>query len=382
MYLLGEEPVAHRQRAGRRRRHPVRGRACSAGASLGFTAVGDDVPAFTHADLEALRLTQRLSDLGFVDAGRRVRAGPHAGPQLRPAGGVADGPARQADRPRRDGRSTSSRDVMDEVVPAVESLQNYVWRRHTLAVAARLLLAADARRRRRTDEPAEDEDGDDHAASGFADIVNYTRQSRSLSQNGARPRSSTTSRPGRWRSSPSTTAASSRRSATRSCSWPTSPSQIARIGLELVEERLRDEDFPELRVGLAWGPALARLGDVLGPVVNVASRLTSTSRPGPGAGRPGAGRASSRTTSTSSCAGCGVRRCGATAASSPGRCAGRRRGPGDHRRRSMPGRPRHSCTSRARASSVVVDEVERGRRRAARRRGRSTSGHAGSVLVQ
>jgi adenylate cyclase len=58
------------------------------------------------------------------------------------------------------------------------------------------------------------------------------------------------------------------------------PASIARIGLELVEERLRDEDFPELRVGLAWGPALARLGDVLGPVVNVASRLTSTSRPG------------------------------------------------------------------------------------------------------
>src|SRR4029077_20848800 len=58
------------------------------------------------------------------------------------------------------------------------------------------------------------------------------------------------------------------------------PESVARIGLELVEERLRDVDFPELRVGLAWGPALARLGDVLGPVVNVASRLTSTSRPG------------------------------------------------------------------------------------------------------
>ena len=54
----------------------------------------------------------------------------------------------------------------------------------------------------------------------------------------------------------------------------------ARIGLELAEERGRDEEFPEVRVGLAWGPALSRFGDVLGPVVNVASRLTSTSRPG------------------------------------------------------------------------------------------------------
>ena len=56
--------------------------------------------------------------------------------------------------------------------------------------------------------------------------------------------------------------------------------EIARIGLELAEERGRDEEFPEIRVGLAWGPALSRFGDVLGPVVNVASRLTSTSRPG------------------------------------------------------------------------------------------------------
>ena len=55
---------------------------------------------------------------------------------------------------------------------------------------------------------------------------------------------------------------------------------IARIGLELIEEPERKDDFPELRVGLAWGPALSRLGDVLGPVVNIASRLTSTSRPG------------------------------------------------------------------------------------------------------
>jgi adenylate cyclase len=58
------------------------------------------------------------------------------------------------------------------------------------------------------------------------------------------------------------------------------PESISRIGLELTEEAQRDDEFPEIRVGLAWGPALARLGDVLGPVVNVASRLTSTARPG------------------------------------------------------------------------------------------------------
>ena len=38
------------------------------------------------------------------------------------------------------------REVMEEVTPAVESLQNYVWRRHTLNAAARLLLANEGER--------------------------------------------------------------------------------------------------------------------------------------------------------------------------------------------------------------------------------------------
>jgi adenylate cyclase len=37
---------------------------------------------------------------------------------------------------------------------------------------------------------------------------------------------------------------------------------------------------PPVRVGLAWGPALAHGGDVLGRVVNIASRCTSLARPG------------------------------------------------------------------------------------------------------
>ena len=37
---------------------------------------------------------------------------------------------------------------------------------------------------------------------------------------------------------------------------------------------------PPVRVGLAWGPTLAHGGDVLGRVVNIASRCTSLARPG------------------------------------------------------------------------------------------------------
>jgi adenylate cyclase len=41
-----------------------------------------------------------------------------------------------------------------------------------------------------------------------------------------------------------------------------------------------DDDRIALRVGLALGEVLPRYGDVYGPVVNIASRLTSEAYPG------------------------------------------------------------------------------------------------------
>ena len=54
----------------------------------------------------------------------------------------------------------------------------------------------------------------------------------------------------------------------------------ARIGLDLASRIDTDAEFPKVRVGLAYGGVLSRLGDVFGPVVNVAARLTSLARPG------------------------------------------------------------------------------------------------------
>src|SRR5690606_914287 len=39
-------------------------------------------------------------------------------------------------------------------------------------------------------------------------------------------------------------------------------------------------DFPQLRAGIAYGPALQRAGDWYGRPVNLASRLTALARPG------------------------------------------------------------------------------------------------------
>ena len=272
VFLLGEEPSLTGQQLADEVGIPFED-ARLRWRSLGFSAVGADEPAFTHADLEALKLTQRLLEIGLIDPDDESALVRTLGRsfarlaewQMGLLGKVIDPDEMEVDK---------LREVMNEVTPAVESLQNYVWRRHTLAAASRLLLA----------NPRDDEEGSEDEAGetmgvGFADIVNYTRQSRSLSR----------SEVGRLidhfeeRALEITSAHDGRIIKTigdEVLFVADTSEDIARIGLELTEEGEDDEEFPELRVGLAWGPALARLGDVLGPVVNVASRLTSTTRPG------------------------------------------------------------------------------------------------------
>jgi adenylate cyclase len=235
--------------------------------SLGFTAVGDDVVAFTEADLEAMRLTQRLHDLGMIndedEAGLIRTLGRSfarlAEWQLGLLGRAVD-PA-----------GLSSDDlaaVVADITPVIEQVQNYIWRRHVLSAASRLLLA-----------PPPDEEGTISAGIGFADIVGYTRQTRSLKQQElarlvdvfeARALAIVTAHDGRIIKTIGDEILFAADHA----------ADAAHIALELVEEHLHDEDFPQLRVGVAWGPVLNRLGDVFGPTVNIAARLTSVARPG------------------------------------------------------------------------------------------------------
>lgn len=51
-----------------------------------------------------------------------------------------------------------------------------------------------------------------------------------------------------------------------------------RIALELVGQIARRSDLPDIKAGLATGSVLSRLGDVFGPPVNLAARLTHVAR--------------------------------------------------------------------------------------------------------
>ncbi|MFL6160420.1 MAG: adenylate/guanylate cyclase domain-containing protein [Marmoricola sp.] len=237
--------------------------------SLGFTSVGDDVVAFTEADLNALRLTQRMHDLGMIDPDDEAALIRTLG---RSFARLAEWQITMLARtigtqPDLDLPGLAA--VMDEVTPVIEEVQNYIWRRHTLSAASRLLLA-----------PSVEGDEEEVAtAIGFADIVAYTRQTRSLSQGELasmvehfedQALAIITAHNGRIIKTIGDEILFAADSA----------EDASAIALELVEEHLADEEFPQLRVGVAWGPVLHRLGDVFGPTVNIASRLTSIARPG------------------------------------------------------------------------------------------------------
>ncbi|MDJ0317099.1 MULTISPECIES: adenylate/guanylate cyclase domain-containing protein [Arthrobacter] len=54
----------------------------------------------------------------------------------------------------------------------------------------------------------------------------------------------------------------------------------AQISLSLAEAMAADDFLPEARVAMVWGRVLSRLGDIYGPTVNLAARLTSLAEPG------------------------------------------------------------------------------------------------------
>jgi adenylate cyclase len=237
--------------------------------ALGFTAAtSDDEVRFVDADVEALRLLGSLLEAGLIAERSEYALARSMGRSFARLAEweISEIAAMVLDDPDRLDLGVMEGLILT-VVPKVEQLQNYIWRRHLANAAGRLLL-----------QPTSGAGGV-RMAVGFADIVGYTRQSRSLTAVELAELVET------FESTVATVisdhggrviktigdevlfAADDRHTA-------------ARIALELADGHTADEMFPEVRVGVAYGDVLRRLGDVFGEVVNIASRLTSLARPG------------------------------------------------------------------------------------------------------
>jgi adenylate cyclase len=233
--------------------------------ALGFATVPDDEIAFTDDDVEALRLVAALEDDGFIDPAMESSLARKLGQtQSRLASWQS------AMFLELLGRSKLSADDAIEVasllLPAMERLQTYVWRRHLAAAAGRAMAGSDELSR-------------GVRAVGFADIVSYTRLTRRLSEIELGQLIE------RFEGMAADVVALNGGRVIKSMGDEVlfvtdTAEQGAAVALALQEKVAEAGDLPELRIGLAYGSILIRLGDVYGEVVNLASRLTSECKPG------------------------------------------------------------------------------------------------------
>lgn len=250
--------------------------------AMGFADVADE-RAFTRHDLEMVRLLMGLVDEGLLTLDEVVEL----------VRGVGQTTARLAEWQteaigrRRPGVPTSA--VGDEqsaeaevgpalpelmegtkaLLPALQKLVVYAWRRQ-LATALSRSAAGSVER--------ESEVTTSQLAVGFADIVGFTRLSRELPDDRLA---------GLVESFDSISADVI--AATGARLIKTSGDEIlfvapdagcvAETALLLHEAQAQDRGQQSLRVGIATGSVISRMGDVFGTTVNRASRLTVLARP-------------------------------------------------------------------------------------------------------
>lgn len=252
--------------------------------ALGFPIVADEDAMFAEADLMALKAVARLvreeqldeqTALAMTRAFARttdrlavwqtqLMAEAMAAPELQPALDETDARA----VPELAVAEASARKLA-EMADDLEPLLVYAWRRHLTAAIARMLADADP------DEAAQGV----RRIVGFADLVSFTTLVRRMTERQlaimvqrfeAITSDIVTAHGGRVIK----TVGDEILFVTREAA------PAAAIALDLVDTMAEDELLPDVRVGMAAGPVLSRLGDVFGTTVNRASRLTAVSPPG------------------------------------------------------------------------------------------------------
>jgi adenylate cyclase len=265
-FLLGGPPTLTRVEVASRAGVPLE-LAMEQWRLLGFPHQDDDTVAFAESDVEALRMTSDLMRMGILGPDSQaalVRTWGRSYARLAEwqtsllAGLAVEGPD----------PDVRLAEMAAGVLPRVEALQSYVWRRHLASAASRLLSVGSPHSSEAT------------MAVCFVDIVGYTRHSRSLEEGALVD----------WIEGFEQEATGTvvdhggrviKTIGDEILFTADDPRAAAEVAL-LLTERGADEDdpFPEVRVGIAYGQVVNRLGDVFGPTVNIAARLTSVARPG------------------------------------------------------------------------------------------------------
>ena len=232
---------------------------------LGFPHAADTDVAFTTSDVDAARVSMELMQLGVVSPESQaalVRT-------------LARSSARLAEWQTRllaeVGEGISDDEfvaLIGQVLPRIEKLQNYIWRRHLAGASAALLITEDAA------------SAGTQLAVGFVDIVGYTSRSKALDE------AEFVDWIERFEAEVTSVVVDHGGQVVKTMGDEAlfvieDSRRAAEIGLVLTARGSDEGDpFPEVRVGIAYGKVVHRLGDVFGTTVNAAARLTSIGRPG------------------------------------------------------------------------------------------------------
>lgn len=233
--------------------------------ALGFPDVAPDEVAFTDHDLNALTTVTGLIHLGLTDVEVAVQLARVTGQSM---ARIADAAPRPQLTPQDSARFAELYALTGgATLDGQARLLDYVWRRHLQQSLRRHAL-------RRTDS-----DGQSALAVGFADLVGFTALSQQLSE------AALSEVVSRFEELAYDTVAAGGGRVVKMIGdevmFVTSDvSSAARIALSLADAYGGDEQLSDVRVGLAYGPVLAREGDYYGPVVNLASRIVNIARPG------------------------------------------------------------------------------------------------------
>lgn len=239
--------------------------------ALGFSDPVDD-RAFGDADVAAIRSVQAGIDFGVLDEDMTVRLTRALGQTMaKLADWEVSTLIEQLERDVAAGRAGSRLEraawIAQNAAPAFEELMVHVWRRHLAAAAARLEAIG-----------ANDEELlSTQLTVGFADLSRFTSLSNTLTDDqlaGLVERFEE-------RCSEVVTAAGGRvikMLGDAVLYVSPEPEAGVRTALDLVAQVGSRDDLPAIRVGLATGSVLSRLGDVFGPPVNLAARLSHVAR--------------------------------------------------------------------------------------------------------
>lgn len=238
--------------------------------ALGFPDAGAEA-VFTPDDVAALRKITDLSGAG-LDRDTLVRITRALGSTMSRLADWEIGNLMSAFEQANPGgadldhRLRAGIDLVRRVSPAFEELLVYAWRRHLVAAVAR------------TDALVPELDESQVVTTvGFADLVSFTSTTNELNEDEIGDLVEV------FESRSADVVAARRARVIKSLGDSVlfvsdNADDAVSIAWEIVGVIGGDQRLPDVRVGLATGPSVLRMGDVYGPAVNLAARLTTVAR--------------------------------------------------------------------------------------------------------